>query len=357
MRLFVMEAEKHRKMKKVLFFLMASALLFSCSEKDRKGFLLPGVTGNSFEAMVVTTEPVWNSESGSVLKDVLAGNMEGLPQPEPYFKLSYCPRSQFDDIMKPMRNIVLVDVDPQMYTQARIKYERERWARSQALISITSPDKAGVTKIVSDNKDRIRRFFSDAEAERMLEVHEKSVNSEGSQKVKDMFGVNLLVPASLDKSKVGENFIWFSNVKYDDIQNIVVYKFPYKDTSDLSMESLVRRRDSVMKINVPGAAPDSYVATEKSDKYGRAPVSYVLNVDGRYTVEIRGFWYMENMVMAGPFVSRACLSADHKDVIVTECFLFAPNKNKRNILRSLESALSSLEVKADTAVAKPDSLR
>lgn len=342
-------------MKKVLLFLMVGFLLLSCSESERKSFFMPGVTGNSFEVMVVTSDMVWNSESGVSLKEVLGGDMEGLPQPEPYFRLSYCPRSMFDDLMKPMRNIVIVDVDSTMYTQAKISYARDRWARTQALINITSPDKAGVARVVFDNKDNIRRFFSDAEAERMLEIHEKSVNLEGSQKVKDMFGVDLLVPAALDKSKVAEDFIWFSNAKYDEIQNVVVYKFPYKSTSDFSLESLVRRRDSVMKINMPGSEPNSYMVTDLDVDFGRAPVAYVLNVDGRYTVEIRGLWYMENVAMAGPFVSRACLSADHRDVIVTECFLFRPNKNKRNMLRSLESALSSLKVRTENASVKPDS--
>ena len=51
--------------------------------------------------------------------------------------------------------------------------------------------------------------------------------------------------------------------------DLIVYTFPYTDPNTFTEEYLVAKRDSVLKANLPGSFPGSYMQTEM-----RAGVEY-----------------------------------------------------------------------------------
>ena len=65
---------------------------------------------------------------------------------------------------------------------------------------------------------------------------------------------------------------------------------------------------------------------------------------GEYAFEARGLWYMENDMMGGPFVSHARVDRPNGRVVVVEGFIFAPEKNKRDLMRQMEAALYTLNL-------------
>ena len=59
---------------------------------------------------------------------------------------------------------------------------------------------------------------------------------------------------------------------------------------------------------------------------------------------MRGLWEMENDMMGGPFVSYSQVDTAKNIVVVTEGFIYAPEKRKRDYIREMEAALQTLEM-------------
>ena len=53
---------------------------------------------------------------------------------------------------------------------------------------------------------------------------------------------------------------------------------------------------------------------------------------------------MEKVALGGPFISYAQVDTTNSRVIVTEGFVMAPGKNKREFIRQLEASLRTLKM-------------
>lgn len=60
----------------------------------------------------------------------------------------------------------------------------------------------------------------------------------------------------------GENFFWAGTNAATGDQNFVIYSYPYTDKDTFTKEYFVHKRDSVMKINIPGAREGMYMSTD-----------------------------------------------------------------------------------------------
>ena len=58
--------------------------------------------------------------------------------------------------------------------------------------------------------------------------------------------------------------------------------------------------------------------------------------------EARGLWDMRHDAMGGPFVSYVMKDSANNRILVSEGFIFAPQKNKRAMIRELEAALQTI---------------
>jgi hypothetical protein len=130
------------------------------------------------------------------------------------------------------------------------------------------------------------------------------------------------------------------------MQSFAIYSYPYTSPDNFSEEHFIHMRDSVMKENIQGGEPDSYIQT--------APGTVEITAEaynGKYMSVARGLWYMENddMFGGGPFVSHSIVDEENGKVIVVEAFVYAPNKAKGGFMRKLESSLYSLMLPVDLA--------
>ena len=92
-----------------------------------------------------------------------------------------------------------------------------------------------------------------------------------------------------------------------------------------------------MKSNIPGETDGMYMQTTPGS------VTAGLTKEKDRTVMIsRGLWEMRNDAMGGPFVSLSTVDSINSRVIVAEAFVYAPGISKRNLLRSAEAALYTL---------------
>ena len=344
-------------MKRIAFYLsmilMVLVMLPSC-KKGGKSLFTPTSSGNPYEMLVVMDKNMWEERpAGRALFDVLDTDVPGLPQPERSFRISQIGPNHFDRVMRIFRNIIVADIQP-IYTQPKLKYSRDVYASPQMIMTIQAPDEDSFAEFVTKNKQVILDFFVKSEMNRQIALLKKKHNDVVSTKVNSLFGCDVWVPVDLQNYKVGKDFLWASTNRATADMNFVMYSYPYTDKDTFTKEYFIRKRDSVMQVNIPGANEGMYMTTADSIFVDVDNIS----VRGDYAFETRGLWEMEGDMMGGPFVSHARVDRPNGRVVVVEGFIYAPEKMKRNLMRQMEASLYTLalpqEQQMEEIVISPD---
>ena len=347
-------------MKKQVMNLLGMALmalvLFSCKGDGKgggKSLFTPVSSGRPYEMLVVMDKDMWERPAGRALFNVLDQDVSGLPQPERSFRISQIIPDKFKRGFRIFRNIIDVDIQP-IYTQGKLKYSRDSYASPQMIMTIQAPDEATFEEFVGKNKQVILDFFTKAEMNRQIAQLKKDHNQLASTKVGSTFGCDVWIPSEMERYKQGEDFYWFSADRGNTLLNFVIYSYPYTDKNTFTKEYFIHKRDSVMKINLPGASEGMYMTTADSIFVNVKNI----NVKGEYAFEARGLWEMENDMMGGPFVSHARVDRPNGRVVVVEAFIYSPKGLKRDLIRRMEAALYTLslpqEQQIDEIVISPE---
>ena len=277
-------------------------------------------------------------DSDSTLFGVLDENVPALPQSERFFHISRIRPESYNRSMRLFRNIIIVDVDKHKYTQSKFNYLRDAFSSPQMILTIQSPDRTSYVDYVTKNGDAIIDFFTKAETDREIASLKKKHNKVISERIKRIFDCDIWMFAEMNSYKEGNNFFWASTYLND--LNFVMYTYPYSDTSTFTKTYFIHKRDSVMKINIPGSESGMYMETADSNFVQTRNIS----VNGTCAFEVRGLWEMKNDAMGGPFVSHVQIDKKKQRVVVVEGFVYDPAHLKRDKIRKLSAALCTLRL-------------
>lgn len=330
-------------MKKIISLLFAAMLLVACGSTNDT--FKRSAVGNPYEVLVVCSQEFWDSPAGRSLENALDTDIPGLPQSERSFRISRT--DELGSLTKPFRNIINIDINDRFYSRTMFKYSKDIFSRPQVVMTIQSPSREDFEKYVNDNAQVIVDFFTSVEMNRQVDNLKQKHCESALATVKEMFGCELLIPIELSGEKRGEDFVWFSdfNSVNPEILSFAIYSYPYTSTDNFSLENYIQKRDSVMKINLPGGKPGQYIQTEH-DYVNITETSY----KDRYLQIARGLWYMENDMMGGPFVSHSVVDEINNRVIVVEAFVYAAGQKKGKFIRRLEASLYTLKLPADKLI-------
>lgn len=300
-------------------------------------------TGIPYEAVVVMDKANWESTAGTAIKNELLSDLPGLPNSEPSIKITYVTPTEFNGLLTYVRNIVIITIDPSMYTRVSVNAEINRWANGQIVVNINAPDGDVLRDYLDRNPRSIVGIITKAEMNRTIAQLEKTYSTVVLDNVRSKFGATLKVPSDMTYIRNATDFFWASNNANRGRTDVIVYTFPYTDPETFTLNYLIAKRDSVLRENLPGSFENSYMTTET-----RWGLEYTLiTVQGKYCAEIRGLWKMVGDMMGGPFVSHVRLDEANNQVIVVEGFVFAPETDKRNYIRRIEAALYTLLLLGD----------
>lgn len=330
----------------ILTMVLIAAVLASCSANPdvpkrrhaKRPMLVPAASGNPYEVLVVTEDSMWDGYAGKALRVVLNKDVPMLPQREPMFHVSRIKPSNYNRITNIFRNIIILRTN-EYSTDPKISMQRDVYSSPQLIMTIQGPSANELSSYITEQTKAIIQNLTAEEINRNATLLEDDYNIAFYRKCKEMFDCELCIPQDLLKMKVGEDFLWASNDGLSTIQNIVVYSYPYVSEKVFTHDNYIKLRDKFMKQNIPGEMPNQYMTTNHD-----YVVTSAKSIMGRYVMEARGFWKMENDMMGGPFVSHSTVDTVNNRVIVVEGFVYAPEKMKRTMIRRLESALYTLRL-------------
>ena len=315
---------------------MMMVLLMSCTSSP----VGKRATGLAYEVVVVMKSAEWDGPSGKALKQQLTSDVPGLPQSEPALRITYADPSQFNGLLTYVRNILIVNIDPNIYTKASLGFESDRWATGQVVVTLTAPSEEVFLEYMEANPRTLVDFFVKVEMDRAVARLEKGYSSIVAEHLRANHNLMIKAPADMTYYRDTTDFFWASNNANTGRTDLIVYTFPYTDPNTFTADYLVAKRDSVLKVNLPGAFPDSYMTTESRFGIDYTPIT----VNGKYCGVVRGLWKMVGDMMGGPFVSHVRLDEKNNRVVVAEGFVFAPETDKRNFIRRVEASLYTLSL-------------
>ena len=276
-----------RQVMNLLSMVLMALVLFSCDGQKGKGgksLLTPVSSGRPYEMLVVIDKGMWERPAGRALFNALDMDVPGLPQPERSFRISQIVPENFDRGFRIFRNIIDVDIQP-IYTQPKLKYSRDSYSSPQMIMTIQAPDEASFEEFVNKNKKTIVDFFTKAEMNRQINLLKEKYSNVVAAKVGSIFGCDIRVPAGFERYKQGKDFLWTSQDRpgSEVSLNFVVYSYPYTDKNTFTRDYFIHKRDSVMKINIPGSLEGQYMATDTNYVNVRE-----FGIKGEYAFEARG---------------------------------------------------------------------
>ena len=287
-----------------------------------------------YELLVVANKDWLKTEVGQVLVEAVEAKIEGLPQLEQNFRVTYINPEAFNGTFKVYSNIIFAEVGKK-YAEAEMRTARNEYCRPQLIVFLSAPDGKAFIDLVQARSQQILDMFNEQEFVRERALLEKKYSRAVMSQAGKQFGVSMKVPLNIDDIKVGQDFFWASDSKRENRTNVCLYTLPMQD---LSLDAFVVARDSVMKINIPGGREDQWMETD-----GRTVTSRIVERGGRQVMEVRGLWDMRNDAMGGPFVSYVQPDASGQKLLVAEGFVFAPEEKKRAMIRQLEAALQTID--------------
>ena len=316
--------------------LLLCVLFFSGCKNEK---FVPKATGLPYEVLVVLDKATWEGPAGRALFDVLDTDVPCLPQSERSFRIMQVAPKDFNQTFRIIRNIIQVNIDKTQFSRTGMHFTRDKYAVDQIVLTINSPSLEDFQQFCVDYKQDIIDFLTRTEMNRLIKELEKKYSKVTYEMAWKIFTCYLYAPQELTEYKKGDHFLWTSNNSATGMKNICMYSYPYEGPETFNKEYMVAKRDSIMKVNLPGEKPGMYMKTDSLCTMVKPIV-----VHNRYAMEMRGLWYMEHDAMGGPFVSHSRVDTETNRVVVVEGFVYAPEKMKRDLIRRLEGSLYTLQL-------------
>jgi hypothetical protein len=322
--------------------LALSILMISCGDQTKSGTSNRS-SGKTAEMLVATnSETRWEGRVGDSIRAFFNQDYEVLPQIEPLFEMAHLPISKLLDnkMFKAHHNILIVEID-ETAKENTIEARKDFWAKPQRIINIKSPSEDAFATFFDEKKETIYKIFMDSEYERLQKTFYTFRDREIMSEINKHFGFTLEVPSGFYIATKKAEFMWIRKETKNNSQGLIIYSYDYVDTLAFDQSRIISFRNSITEEFVPGPSEGSYmvVAEDYSPILSRA-----IDFNGLFAVETRGLWRLENDFMGGPFINYTFVNEKNNKVVTIDCYAYAPNKPKRDLLIQLEAIAHSISL-------------
>lgn len=355
--------------KNIFFFAVLALSLTSCSEEfQRKLEVTPNALGSANGIMVIADQDLWDSEVGDTFRFYFGAAYPMLPSPEPIFDIRhYTPEDMRESrLRKELRTyvylanlsnngsetakIVAADIGDEKYMKIRQEGStsnvvgRDKWALGQVIVYLAGRDKEdlynnikksfpSVSKRIYEHDYKQIRGFTYASG------YNKGLNAEILEKI----GVNATIPADFIKAKWDEdqNLLWIRKETASVSFSKIFRKVDYTSQSQFSKAYVKELIEDFGRTHLTTNTPGSYLVVNDED----LPIyTNTIEINGQYAYEVRGIWETTKDYMGGPFFAYLIMDKSQQKLIFVLDFLFAPGKEKRDLMQQLELITTSMEV-------------
>lgn len=322
---------------KTFFALAFSLALFTSCNNGKNQRIIPGSNGNINTLLVVVDNLSWDNGVGETIRDVVAAPVPALNQEEPLFSLSQMPPMVFNGFATKSRTILKIEKGG----PAGMVIKNDVYARPQTVVVISGKTDQEINEQLTTNGDEIIAAFKKEE----LKENQRRIRISlvDDAPLEESLGVKLNFQTAYRIAKQEKGFFWIRKDIPTGTMDILIYEVPLNSIKkgDSTIVDIVKMRDSIGEVHIPGPVEGSYMITEEA----YAPYLYETTLDGKPAYETKGIWDVKNAFMSGPFVNYAIEDKANDRYVVIEGYVFAPSVEKRNNIFELEAIIKSIKIK------------
>jgi len=322
-------------MKKIVIALGIVFAMVSCSN-GKNQLILRSSTGRINSILIVIKNSEWVGKVGKTLKEIISKPVVGLPQPEAQFSVTHIKPNLFGDLFSNNRNILIVGTE----TNAKYEVIKNKYASPQIIMTIIGKDQTDlINKIKLHQKDIINIFKTGDLALYQQNLTKKKLPDNTFKELKKL---HLVIPKSYLKVEDKSNFLWLrKHLEKDGMINLMVYKTHINKQDTLNLSYIIKQRNRIGKMHIPGQFKDTYMQTSIAIN----PILKKIKVNGITTFVTKGLWNVKNDFMGGPFVNYTFVDKKHNQLICLDGFVYFPNQNKRDLIFELEAIFRTFKLK------------
>ena len=324
---------------RALYSVLFCVLLLACGEtKEDNNIYLPASNGNLNSISVVVDNQLWEGSVGESIRDIFAAELNGLPVPEPLFRMRQIPPQVFDGFATRSRIVLKIEKGNE---KATTKIVNEAFAKPQTLAVIAGKTNKDIIAQLEENKAKIIDAFNKEEVKEKQRRINLSLLADEAMENKLGFTINM--PSAYKIHEPSDDFFWIrKNLTNSKTIEFMIYEVPLETISrgDSTIVDFVKMRNKMTKSKIPG---EDGIFMEVQDDY--APALFNTIIDNKPAYEVRGIWRMNGFTMAGPFITYAIEDKINNRYLVADGYVYAPSLEKRDYVFELEAMIKSITIK------------
>ncbi len=321
---------------KLIYAFAFSLLLFTSCNNGKDQRIISGSNGNINNLLVVVDNLLWEDSVGETIRDVVAAPVQALNQEEPLFSISQMPPVVFDGFATKSRIILKIEKG----NPAGMVIKNDVYARPQTVAVVSGKTDQEIKDQLEEHGDEIIAAFKKEE----LKENQRRIKISlmDDQPLQDKLGIKLNFQTAYRIAKQEDDFFWIRKDIPTGTMDFIIYEVPLNTIKkgDSAIVDIVRMRDSIGQVHIPGPVEGSYMITEEA----YTPYLKETKLDGKPTYETKGIWDVKNAFMSGPFINYAIEDKANDRYLVIEGYVFAPSVEKRNNIFEMEAIIKSVKI-------------
>ncbi|MBW7867144.1 MAG: DUF4837 family protein [Brumimicrobium sp.] len=238
-------------------------------------------TGSPGKLIVVTENTVYTNEIKNLFDSIFAAPIRPFYPYTPYFEIHERTLNQFNSLSTKLRNIIELTIDNKVEKGKPIMHIFENYyAKTQLYTKIQAHDITDLYQILQEEIGYLFKLYDRQEWKREFYRHRKYANTEVREKIKTKFGIDLTLPDKYKYESIDNTYgiiLFPERSKQMDLKTtgnsavsrvnfiesgVMIWEYPFKDSSQLIPEHLIQMRDSILKKYVKHEIPGVYMGTQ-----------------------------------------------------------------------------------------------
>lgn len=350
----------------VITFSLFSSL--SCEKSSQSSSLVakPSAKGEIGKVVMLVNDETY-LHCREAITEVYQKQMPGMAGEEVYFKLNHCNEGGFTNYFKYNYNLSIVyqqdkkDKLIALFGSVFTDKLDKKLAGGQSYVVLkdlfATPQEVAI--IMGANQEEVRTNLlkhKEEILEKALATERKTtidlvIRDDESDDVfyNDMlktYGYAFRTPANFKLSVRSDEFNGVNRIIGEKRSGLYIYAEDYIGEEQFTRDYIINKRNSMLQKHLHGPdRPDSIPTYVTTDTKNVDLVMQEITLNGYRTIETRGWWEMANEFFGGPFVSYTIYCPSINKVVTIEGNVFAPSKKKQPLIRVLELAATTFEVR------------
>ncbi|MBK7128015.1 MAG: DUF4837 family protein [Crocinitomicaceae bacterium] len=337
-------------------------VFFSCGQDLTREDLLPNAMGAHGNIILLMEDNIWNGPLGEAVMYHLDQDTKGPAlRSEPMFTVTHVRPEDLDHLGQMNRLLLKVMVvDDTVFQETQVLELKNYYAKGQLFVLVKDSDPDRLYSYIVNEFAYVTNIINNFELNDLITHYKKDYNKALHERAQKNYGISIHVPSDSQIRVDSANFTWVKRDRSRHVmanseqkngaqtywiqQGILLWKKPYTDPSQLTVDGVLRDRDTVLKYHIPGKLEGSYMATEMDSAV--YPVGKIFTYESASAVEIRGIWKHAGNPAAfggGPFVQYTLHHRGRNEVVTVCVYIYGPNFEKREYIREADAMLRTIQ--------------